>query len=124
MPKIGNIGLDAVLSDGDKLLGTDSGGQTKNFSLRQLRNFMAENSGVFKHVQTNASQNWGTSDGSGGFYIIHNLDLEDHLPSVTLKINGGTYNNVQAMGIVTYVDKNKLRINLSEAHAGFAYIKK
>ena len=52
MPKIGNIGLDAVLSDGDKLLGTDSGGQTKNFSLRQLRNFMAENSGVFKHVQT------------------------------------------------------------------------
>ena len=33
MPKIGNIGLDAVLSDGDKLLGTDSGGQTKNFIL-------------------------------------------------------------------------------------------
>ena len=34
MPKIGNIGLDSALTDGDKLLGTDSGGQTKNFSLR------------------------------------------------------------------------------------------
>jgi len=124
MPRINKYQLDSSISNTDKLLGTDENGNTRNFKIKDLSNFFAENAGSFKHVQTNASQNWGTSDGSGGFYIVHNLDLEDHLPSVTLKINGGTYNNVQAMGIVTYVDKNKLRINLSEAHAGFAYIKK
>jgi hypothetical protein len=43
---------------------------------------------------------------------------------VSLKIDSGTYDNVQGTGIVTYVNKNQLTIAFSSAQSGFAYIKK
>ena len=115
MPRINKYQLDSSISDTDRLLGTDEDGNTRNFKIKDLSNFFAENAGVFKHVQTNAAETWT---------VTHNLDLTDHLPHVTLKIGSGTYQNVQASGIVTYVNKNQLTIAFSSAQSGFAYIKK
>jgi hypothetical protein len=47
------------------------------------------------------------------------------LPHVNIKLSGGgTFNNVQAMGVVTYVTKDQLTISLADAHSGYAYILK
>lgn len=116
MPRISKLGLDGSISDNDRLLGTDESGNTKNYKVKDLSNFFASNAGVFKHHQNNAATTWT---------ITHNLDLDNYLPHVNLKLSGGgTYDNVQAMGIVTYVSKNQLTINLAAAHSGYAYIKK
>ena len=37
---------------------------------------------------------------------------------------GVVYTNVQGMGLVTYVDKDTLRIQFAAAESGYAYIKK
>ena len=96
-----------------------------NFSIESLSNYFAENAGVHKHHQNNAATSWGSSDGSGGYKITHNLDLENYLPNVTLKMSGGAvYANAQGLGLVTYVDENSLRIQFSAAESGYAYIKK
>ena len=69
----------------------------------------------YKHHQNNAASTWT---------ITHNLNLADYLPNITIKLSGGaTYNNVQAMGIVTYVNQNELTINLLAAQSGYAYLK-
>ena len=115
MPRINKYQLDSTISDTDKLIGTDENGNTRNFKIKDLSNFFAENSGTFKHVQNSASATWT---------VTHNLDLTDHLPHVSLKIDSGTYDNVQGTGIVTYVNKNQLTIAFSSAQSGFAYIKK
>lgn len=70
---------------------------------------------TYKHHQNNASSTWT---------ITHNLNLADYLPSVTMKLSGGAvYNNIQSMGIVTYVNQNQLTINLLSAQSGYAYLK-
>lgn len=69
-----------------------------------------------KHLQNNASTTWT---------ITHNLDLTNYLPTITVKLTeGAVYNNVQAMGIVTYINQNQLTINFLQAKSGYAYIKK
>jgi len=116
MPRISKYELDGSLSDNDKLLGSDEAGNTKNFKLKDVANFVAESGGVFKHHQNNTSATWT---------ITHNLDLEDYLPHVNIKLSGGgSFNNVQAMGIVTYVNKNQLTISFADPTSGYAYIKK
>ena len=116
MPRISRIQNDTSITDNDKLLGSDEAGNTKNFKISDLSNFFAENAGVYKHNQNSASATWT---------ITHNLDLEDYLPHVNVKLSGGaTFNNVQAMGIVTYVNENQLTINFIDAKSGYAYIKK
>ena len=116
MPRISKYELDGSLSNNDKLLGSDEAGNTKNFKLKDVADFCAESGGTFKHHQNNASTTWT---------VTHNLNLEDYLPHVNIKISGGgTYNNVQAMGIVTYVNKNELTINLVDPASGYAYVKK
>tara|TARA_Y100000401_G_scaffold117536_1_gene126945 strand:- start:1419 stop:1769 length:351 start_codon:yes stop_codon:yes gene_type:complete len=116
MPRIKNIQKDLTLTSEDKLLGSDKDGATRNYSLGDIAKFVEDNSaGVFKHVQTNAAATWT---------VTHNLDLNNYLPNVTVKISGGTYANVQATGIVTYVNNNELTIAFSSAQAGLAYIRK
>ena len=125
MARISKYTQDTNVTGTDKLLGSDSGGATKNFSIESLSNFFAENAGVKKHHQINSAESWGESDGNGGYWIVHDLDLEDYLPNVTLKMSTGVvYTNVQGMGLVTYVDKNKLRIQFAAAESGYAYLKK
>ena len=116
MARISKYGQDLGVSNTDKLLGSDSGGATKNFSIESLSNFFAENAGVKKHHQNSAAAEWE---------IEHNLDLENYLPHVTVKMSGGAvYPNIQGMGMVTYVDKDNLKINFISAESGYAYIKK
>ena len=43
MPRISRIAADTSLTDGDKLIGTDVSGSTKNFTLAQLGNFTQAN---------------------------------------------------------------------------------
>ena len=116
MPKITKYEQDSSVTTGDKLIGTDTTGSTKNFSIESLSNYFAENAGVYKHNQNSATTEWE---------IEHNLDLEDYLPAVTVKMSGGViYPNIQGMGLVTYVDKDNLKINFISAESGHAYIKK
>lgn len=116
MPRIQNIENDSSLSGGDKLLGTDSSGVTKNFPLAELATFLVTGVSSKKHHQNNASATWT---------ITHNLDLADYLPCVNVKLSGGaTFNNVQAMGIVTYLTKDSLKIEFLSAKSGYAYLKK
>ena len=79
-------------------------------------NFSELYGGVFKHHQNSAAAEWT---------INHDLDLADYLPHVTVKMSGGAvYPNIQGMGMVTYVDKDNLKINFVGAHSGYAYLKK
>ena len=113
MARISKYNQDAEVTASDKLLGSDSSGSTKNFSIASLNTYFA---GVTKHHQNSASNEWE---------IEHNLDLVDYLPSVTVKMSGGAiYPNIQGMGLVTYVDKDNLKINFITNHSGYAYIKK
>ena len=115
MPKISNIALDQSISASDKLLGSDESGNTKNFKIQHLSAFFATNTGTYKHHQNNSSDTWT---------ITHNLDLTDYLPHVNIKLSGGgTYNNVQAMGVVTYLTKDSLKIEFANAKSGYAFLK-
>ena len=116
MPRISKFQLDGSVSDTDKLLGSDESGNTRNFKIKDLSNFFAANAGVYKHHQNSAAAEWT---------INHDLDLEDYLPHVTVKMSGGAiYPNILGMGMVTYVDKDNLKINFLAAESGYAYLKK
>ena len=114
MPKIKNIERDLAIQANDKLLGTDVSGATKNYLISDVADFIKASGLAHKHHQVNASPEWS---------ITHNLNLEDYLPNVTIKMSGGVLiNNIQALGLVTYVDKDTLKINLLNAESGYAYI--
>jgi len=116
MARINSYGQDGNITVDDKLLGSDENGNTKNFSISSLKIFFEENTGVFQHHQNNAGTLWT---------ITHNLEILNYLPCVNVKLSGGgTYNNVQAMGVVTYINKNQLTIAFATAQSGYAYIKK
>jgi len=116
MPRIQNIINDATLSNNDKLLGSDSTGATRNFPLSALAEFLVTGTSAHKHHQNTASATWT---------ITHNLDLEHYLPHVNVKMSGGkTYDNVQSMGIVTYITKDQLKIEFLGSESGYAYLKK
>lgn len=114
MPKIKNIDRDLVIQANDKLLGSDVTGVTRNYLVSDLADFIKASGTAHKHHQNNASTTWS---------IKHNLDLSDYLPNVSIKMSGGIQiNNIQALGLVTYVDKDNLTINLLNAESGYAYI--
>ncbi len=116
MPRISKYQLDGSISETDRLLGSDEGGNTRNFKVKDLSNYFASTAGVFKHNQNNAAAEWT---------INHNLDLADYLPNITVKMSTGVvYPNIQGMGMVTYVDKDNLKINFIAAESGYAYLKK
>lgn len=115
MGRISNYERDTSVDDNDKLIGSDESGETKNFRLVDIKDYVVSGSSAYKHTQTTASATWT---------VNHNLDLENFLPSVTLKLDTGTYANVQAYGMVTYVNENQLTIGFGTARSGLAYIKK
>ena len=117
MPIIKNLEKDLTISGDDKLLGSDGvDGSTRNYLVSDLANFIQTEGVTYKHHQNNTSDTWT---------IQHDLNLQDYLPHVNIKLSGGgSFDNVQAMGLVTYVDKNTLRINLADPASGYAYIKK
>jgi hypothetical protein len=116
MPKINQIQKDLTLSNNDKLLGSDESGATRNYTMKQVADFVSTLGQSYKHHQNNASTTWS---------IQHDLNLVDYLPQVNIKLSGGgTYNNVQALGVVTYVDKDNLTITLVDAASGYAYLTK
>ena len=116
MPKMQRYGQDGDVTNSDILLGQDSSGETKTYTVSSLTSFIQSNAGVFKHHQNNASNTWT---------INHNLDIPDYLPLVNIKVSGGgSFNNVQAMGVVTYLTKDSLKIELADPASGYAYIKK
>jgi|TARA_R100000005_G_C4988553_1_gene196354 hypothetical protein len=118
MPRIKNYAQDTAVTAADTVIGTDESGNTVTFTMQQIADFSNNDGSTsnYKHHQNSAATTWT---------ITHNLDLVDYLPHVNIKLSGGgTYNNVQAMGIVTYVTKDQLTISLADAQSGYAYILK
>ena len=118
MPRISRIQNDTTVEASDKLLGTDTSGATKNFTIEQIANYVNNDvsAGTYKHNQNSPSTTWT---------ITHNLNLEDYLPVISVKMSGGvSYDNVQAMGVVSYVTKNQLTIEFATQQSGYAYLKK
>tara|TARA_Y100001937_G_scaffold90295_1_gene122170 strand:+ start:144 stop:494 length:351 start_codon:yes stop_codon:yes gene_type:complete len=116
MPRINQIQKDLELNAEDKLLGSDVSGATRNYTMQQVGDFVASLGQAHKHHQNSASATWT---------ITHNLNLVDYLPQVNIKLaGGGTYNNVQSLGMVTYLTKDSLKIEFSAQYTGFAYLSK
>lgn len=113
MPKITTYNRDNTINENDKIIGTDSQtGQTKNYKLRDIANFVNAVDSTYTHNQNNASTTWT---------INHNLDK---FPSVSIKFSSSdeVYTNVGAFAGVTYTDENNLTINLAVAESGYAYL--
>ena len=117
MPRISRIQNDTTVEASDKLLGTDTSGATKNFTIEQITDYVNENnSASHEHNQNSPSATWT---------ITHGFNLTDYLPVISVKMSGGvSYDNVQAMGVVTYVNPNQLTINFATEQSGYAYLKK
>lgn len=113
MPKISNLPQDQAVTAGDKLLGSDSSGATRNYSMQQVSNFVVEQGSSHKHHQNTNSNEWT---------IIHNFELSSYLPSVTVNLDDGTHVNVSAFGQVKYIDKNTIKIFFAAEYSGFAYL--
>ena len=116
MPKISRYAQDAGVTGADKLLGQDSGGATKTYSVSSLSTFIRSeisDGNTYKHTQNNAAIQWT---------VTHNLGIENHLPHVTIKSDSGTYNNYEILGDIRYVNENQLTINFHTAQRGFAFV--
>jgi len=116
MPKITRYGQDGNLSANDKLLGQDSGGATKTYTVGSLTTHIAAavgTSNTYKHTQNSAATQWT---------VTHNLNKADCLPHVTIKSDSGTFNNYEILGDIRYVNENQLTINFHTAQRGFAFV--
>ena len=113
MPKISRYGQDSQLTNDDKLLGQDSSGATKTYTIQSLTNHVAQNASKFKFTQNTLSSTWT---------VTHNLNIADHLPHVTIKSDSGTYNNYEILGDIRYVNANQLIIEFHTAQRGFAFV--
>ena len=115
MPKISKIQLDQTINADDKLLGSDTSGATRNYTMKQVADFVVESGGSHKHHQNTDSNTWT---------IDHGLELDGYLPSVTVRLDDGTHVDANAFGQVKYVNKNQLKIFFAASYSGFAYINK
>ena len=66
MPKIKNIQQDSAVTAGDKVLGSDTSGATRNYTMQQIANFVVESGSSHKHHQNTDSDTWT---------ITHNFEL-------------------------------------------------
>lgn len=117
--------VDVSITDGIIVSGSLSGLSDVNISSLQDGQYLVYDSAsskwtntttYYKHHQNNAAMIWD---------ITHNLNLADYLPNVVIKLSGGIIlNPVQAMGLVEYVDQNRLKINFLNSKSGYAYLKK
>ena len=116
MPKISRYGQDQAVTGGDKLLGQDSSGATRTYTIASVSTFIQGeiNAGAtYKHTQNNPSDQWTVS---------HNLNIADALPHITIKSDSGTYNNYEILGDIRYVNANQFTINFHTAQRGFAFV--
>ena len=108
MAKISSFPQDTTVEAGDKLLGTDVSGATKNFSITSIVNStpFASHGGTTTHTQGSASATWT---------ITHNLNK---FPSVTIVDS----NEEQIFGVVDYQSANTIVLTFSAAISGKAYL--
>ena len=108
MAKISSFPQDTTVKAGDKLLGTDVSGATKNFSITSIVNStpFASHGGTTTHTQGSASSTWT---------VTHNLNK---FPSVTIVDS----NEEQIFGVVDYQSANTIVLTFSAAISGKAYL--
>ena len=108
MAKISSFPQDTTVEAGDKLLGTDVSGATKNFSITSIVNStqFASHGGTTTHTQGSASSTWT---------VTHNLNK---FPSVTIVDS----NEEQIFGVVDYQSANTIVLTFSAAISGKAYL--
>ena len=108
MAKISSFPQDTTVEAGDKLLGTDVSGATKNFSITSIVNStpFASHGGTTTHTQGSASSTWT---------VTHNLNK---FPSVTIVDS----NEEQIIGVVDYQSANTIVLTFSAAISGKAYL--
>ena len=108
MAKISSFPQDTTVEAGDKLLGTDVSGATKNFSITSIVNStpFASHGGTTTHTQGSASSTWTET---------HNLNK---FPSVTIVDS----NEEQIFGVVDYQSANTIVLTFSAAISGKAYL--
>lgn len=108
MAKISSFPQDTNVEAGDKLLGTDVSGATKNFSITSIVNStaFASHGGTTTHTQGSASATWT---------VTHNLNK---FPSVTIVDS----NEEQIFGVVDYQSANTIVLTFSAAISGKAYL--
>ena len=108
MAKISSFPQDTTVEAGDKLLGTDVSGATKNFSITSIVNStpFASHGGTTTHTQGSASSTWT---------VTHNLNK---FPSVTIV----DCNEEQIFGVVDYQSANTIVLTFSAAISGKAYL--
>ena len=108
MAKISSFPQDTPVEAGDKLLGTDVSGATKNFSITSIVNStpFASHGGTTTHTQGSASSTWT---------VTHNLNK---FPSVTIVDS----NEEQIFGVVDYQSANTIVLTFSAAISGKAYL--
>ena len=108
MVKISSFPQDTTVEAGDKLLGTDVSGATKNFSITSIVNStpFASHGGTTTHTQGSASSTWT---------VTHNLNK---FPSVTIVDS----NEEQIFGVVDYQSANTIVLTFSAAISGKAYL--
>ena len=108
MAKISSFPQDTTVEAGDKLLGTDVSGATKNFSITSIVQStpFASHGGTTTHTQGSASSTWT---------VTHNLNK---FPSVTIVDS----NEEQIFGVVDYQSANTIVLTFSDAISGKAYL--
>ncbi len=108
MAKISSFPQDTTVEAGDKLLGTDVSGATKNFSITSIvqSNPFASHGGTTTHTQGSASATWT---------VTHNLNK---FPSVTIVDS----EEEQIFGVVDYQSANTIVLTFSAAISGKAYL--
>jgi len=108
MAKISSFPQDTTVEAGDKLLGTDVSGATKNFSITSIVQStpFASHGGTTTHTQGSASSTWT---------VTHNLNK---FPSVTIVDS----NEEQIFGVVDYQSANTIILTFSAAISGKAYL--
>ena len=108
MAKISSFPQDTTVEAGDKLLGTDVSGATKNFSITSIVNStpFASHGGTTTHTQGSASSTWT---------VTHNLNK---FPSVTIVDS----NEEQIFGVVDYQSANTIVLTFSAAISWKAYL--
>lgn len=116
MPKISRYGQDQAVTGGDQLLGQDSSGATKTYSIASVSTFIQGEisaGATYKHTQDELATQW---------VVNHNLNKTDALPHITIKSDSGTYNNYEILGDIRYVTANQFTINFHTAQRGFAFV--
>lgn len=108
MAKISSFPQDTTVEAGDKLLGTDVSGATKNFSITSIVQStpFASHGGTTTHTQGSASATWT---------VTHNLNK---FPSVTIVDS----EEEQVFGVVDYQSANTIVLTFSAAISGKAYL--